>query len=82
MFELICKKSCFSRQFVKLTIKACLILRVGPTETHNQDVRPLLDSFRHHESNSSLRIDKRAFIENHIFCGKRYCLVLREISIS
>ena len=39
MFEVVCKKSCFSRQFVKLIVKVYLVLHVGPTGTRNQDLR-------------------------------------------
>ena len=39
------KKSHFSKQTVKLTVKVCHILRAGPTGTQNQDLRPLFDSF-------------------------------------
>ena len=30
---------------MKVTVKVCLVLRAGPTETRNQDLRPLSDSF-------------------------------------
>ena len=38
-----------------------LILRAGPTETRNQEPRPLSDLFQRHESNGSLRFGKRGF---------------------
>ena len=76
------QKATFSRQSVKLIIKLCLILRAGPTEIWNQDPRPLSNSFRCPESNGSVRIDKRASVENHIFQDKHYCLSLCEFSIS
>ena len=46
MFEVICKKSHFLIQYVKLTIKICLVLHARPTRTLNQDPRSFLDSFR------------------------------------
>ena len=67
---------------MKLTINVCLVFHVGPIGTQNQDLRPLPDLFRQCESNGSLRIGKRAFVENHIFRSKHYCLNLREISVS
>ena len=67
---------------MKLIVKTCIVFHVGPIRTRNQDLRLLSDSFRRHESNGSLRFDKRAYVENHIFRGKLYCLDLREISIT
>ena len=58
MFGVICKKLRFSRQFMKLIVKLYLVLHAGPIETQNQDLRPLPDLFRHHESNVSLRFGK------------------------
>ena len=82
MFEVVCKNSRFSRQIMKLIVKICLILGVWPTGTQNQDPRPLLGLFRCHKSNGNFRIGKRAFVENHIFQGKHYCLDLRETSVT
>ena len=82
MFDVDYKKSYFSKQFVKLTIKICLILRVGPTGTWNQDLRPFSNSFQCYESNVGIKIGKRASIENYIFRGKPYYLDLREISVT
>ena len=76
------KKSHFSRQFVKLKVKLCLILCASPTGTRNQDLRLLTDSFWHHESNGGLRFGKWASVENYIFRGKPYYLNLHEISIT
>ena len=67
---------------MKLTVKACLILHAKSIEILNQDSRPLLDLFRHYESNSGRRIRKRAFVENYVFQGKNYCLNLGEISVT
>ena len=67
IFEVICKKSYFLRQIMKLTVKVCLVLHTGPIGTQNKDPRPLLNSFRCHEPNGSLRIGKRASIKNYIF---------------
>ena len=39
------KISHFSRQIVKLIVKVCLVLSVGPTETQSHDPRPLPESF-------------------------------------
>ena len=45
MLEVICKKSYFSRQIVKLTVKVCLVLRAGQIGTRNKDLRPLRTRF-------------------------------------
>ena len=82
MFEVACKKSCFSRHFVKLIIRICLVLRARPIETQNQDLRPLSNSFRRHKSNGGLKIDKRASVKNRIFQDKHYCLDLRKILVT
>ena len=63
-------------------LKYFLILHIAPTGTRNQDLRPLLDSFHHDESNGSLRFDKRPSVQNYIFRGEPYCLDLHEISIT
>ena len=55
------KKSCFSRQFVKLTVKVCLVLYIGPTVAQIQDLRPLPDLFRCYEFIGSLKIGKQSF---------------------
>ena len=68
------KKSSFSKT---LSHFAC-----RPTETLNQDLRPLSDSFQHHKFNGILRFNKWASIENHIFWDKPYYLDLHEISIT
>ena len=81
MFEVVCKKSYFSRQTMKLTIKVCLVLLVRPIGTRNQDLRALTDSFQHNEFNGNLRSGKQAFVENHIFRGKLYYLNLHEILV-
>ena len=80
--KIFAKKSHFSKQSIKLTFKACLVLRAGPIGIQNQDLRTLPDSFRHQESNSSIRIGKWVSIENCIFRDKYYCLDLCEISIT
>ena len=67
---------------MKLIIKVRIILHAEPTETQNQDLRPLLDLFRYNESNGGLRIGKRVSVENYIFQGKHYYLSLREFLIS
>ena len=56
IFEVVCKKSHFLRQYVKLMVKLCLVLHARPTGTQNQDPKPLSDLFWCHKSNSSLRI--------------------------
>ena len=78
MFGVVCKKSHFSRQSVNYQFNLCLVLRVRPIGTQNQELRPLLDSLHRHESNGSLRFGKQAFIENHIFRGNPNCLDLSE----
>ena len=45
MFESFAKKLYFSRQSMKLIIKVCLVLCVGPIGIRNQDPKPLADSF-------------------------------------
>ena len=67
---------------MKLTVKVCIILHVGPTNAQNQDLRPLPDLFQCHEYNNGLRIGKQAFVEDRIFQGKHYYLDLREILIT
>ena len=67
MFGTIYKNSYFLRLTVKNASLTCLVLRAGPIRTRNQDPRPLLDSFQHHEVDGGLRFCKRAFIKNHIF---------------
>ena len=59
----------------KLSIKLCLVLRAWPTESPNQNLRPLLDLFRHHKSTGCSRIAKRAIVEMLIFQGNLlwYC---------
>ena len=79
MFEVVCKKITFFETNNELRVKICLVLCAGPTGTQNQDPRPLSKPY---ESNSGLRIGKRAYIENHIFQCKHYCLNLHEISVS
>ena len=58
------------------------VLCAGPTGTQNQNLRPIPDSFRYHKSNGSLRVNKRAFVENRIFRGNYYCLDLHEFYIT
>ena len=82
IFEVICKRTHFSRQYVKLTVKVYLILCAEPTGTRNQDPRPLSNSFQFQESNRGLRIGKQASIENYVFRGKPYYLDLCEILVT
>ena len=74
MFEVVCKSHIFRDKLWKMPIKVYLVLCSGPTETQNQNLRPLLNSFWGHKSNGSLRIGKQASIEKHIFWGKHYYL--------
>ena len=67
MFEIVCKKSHFSIQFVKLRVKVYIVLSVRPTRAQNQDLRSPPDLFRRNESNGDVKIGKWVFIENHIF---------------
>ena len=43
----------------------------GLTRTWNLDTRPLSDSFWRHEFNDSIKFNKRAFVENHVFRGSK-----------
>ena len=65
---------------LNLIIKVCIVLCARPTESQNQDLRPLSDLFWRHKSNRGLRIGKRTSVENRIFWGKHYYLDLLEIS--
>ena len=67
MSEVVYKKSRFSKQTIKLTVKVCRILHTRPTGTQNQDSRSLLNSFRCHEFISDLINDKQAYSKNRIF---------------
>ena len=82
MFGVVCSKSRFSRQLVNYQFECYLVLRVGPTGTRNQKLRPPIDSFRRYKLNGGLRNSKRAFIRNHVSQGKLNRLELREFSIT
>ena len=82
IFGVVCKKSYFLRQFVKLTVWYCLNLSARPTETRNQNLRPLPDLFQCHASNGSIRFDKQASVEKCIFRDKLDYLDLYEILIT
>ena len=58
MFKFVCKKVTFFDIVYELRVKTLLHFACRPTRTQNQDLRSLMNSFRHHESNDSLRIDK------------------------
>ena len=58
MFGIVYKKSHFLRQTVKNAIKICLVLRVRPTKSQNQNLRPLPNLFQFRKSNENLRIGK------------------------
>ena len=61
------KKVTFFETAYEIDFKVYFILCIGSTETQNQDLRPLSDSFRDHKSKYNLRIGKQAFVENRIF---------------
>ena len=82
IFEVVCKKSCFSRKTMKNANLTCLVLRVGPTGTQNRNSRPSLNSFQRYESNGGLKIFKQASVRNHVFRGKLFLLNLNETLIT
>ena len=81
VFKSFVKNHIFRDKLWKLSIKICLILLVGPTETPNQNLRTLPSLVQSHKYNGGPRVGKWTSNRNHIFQGKHYCLSLREISI-
>ena len=82
IFEVVYKKSHLSKQSINYEFNLCLVLRVRPTGTWNQELRPLSNLFRCHEFNGSLRISKRDSVRNHVFQGKLFLLDLCETLIT
>ena len=68
---------------MKLTVKIYLILCARSTETQNQDPRPLLNSFGHHESNGNLKMANELHLKiTFFFRCKHHCLDLHKFLVT